>query len=776
MTEFCPTAPSAAAVFYRSYSRRKEDGSRENYEESINRTISDISKIGKFTEEQKELVLDMALKKHCLPSGRALWVAGTDWSKKPENAPGYYNCCSLHVNDVHIFGLLVELAMMGVGTGAVLEKEVVEQLPGIKRRIILESVVENQLNEGGDPNTRIFYTGIQDENPRITLKVGDSREGWGAAYQGLIQIAMGESAEDEEEDTSNIDCLLTLDLSQVRQSGKPLKGFGGTANPVKLQQTLENVIHVLSKAVNRQLSPLDCCMIIDEAASAVVAGNIRRSAGMRQFSDLDLEAATAKDNLYVKDVDGNWRVDADKECLRMANHTRCFHKKPSLDEVKHAVSKQFWSGEGAIQYVPEMIARANADILSSELAKRNFLLKYEQGGKELAKDYLKEYSEHLGGDDDELSISHRMGRYGLNPCGEIALKDNLCNLSEVHLNTINHKELDLQKKAFYAAGLQVAALLQQRFTQERLNYSRNIDPIVGVSFTGLFDFFVHAFGFKWLEWMMKGCPTGNQYKVFDDKEKKFLKIWREAAESGVTDYCRQHGIRLPNRYTTVQPAGSKSLLTGASPGWHPPKATRFIRRITFGVNDPLVSALRDYGYSVIPAQSARDELGNLLDDINDPRVEEVLVEIPTEVSWANLPGCDQFDLSKLPVRSQWRLYMQVQNTYTTHNTSATLEFRQEEIDELSNLIYDNIKNNNGYISAALLARFDANETFPRLPFEPIDKETYDLRMFVVNLNRSDLPKGTTILDLLNKYDNPDYELKGATGCDSDKCLTESIPK
>jgi len=31
---------------------------------------------------------------------------------------------------------------------------------------------------------------------------------------------------------------------------------------------------------------------------------------------------------------------------------------------------------------------------------------------------------------------------------------------------------------------------------------------------------------------------------------------------------------------------------------------------------------------------------------------------------------------------------------------------------------------NGYISMALLARFDANETFPRLPFEPINEQTY----------------------------------------------------
>jgi ribonucleotide reductase class II len=273
--------------------------------------------------------------------------------------------------------------------------------------------------------------------------------------------------------------------------------------------------------------------------------------------------------------------------------------------------------------------------------------------------------------------------------------------------------------------------------------------------------------------MMKGRPGGAECKKYDAREKKFLRGWRIAAEQGVRDYCEQHGIRVPNRFTTVQPAGSKSLLTGASSGWHPPKAQRFIRRITFGVNDPLVSALRDYGYNVIPAQSARDEDGNLLDDISDPRVREVLVEIPTEVSWANLPGCDEFDLSKLPVSAQWGLYMQVQKEYTQHNTSATLEFRQDEIDQLANLVHQSIQSDGGYISAALLARFDANETFPRLPFEPIDKQMYERRMATVKIVRSMLPEDVTFLDLLKKYDNADYELKGAAGCDSAKCLTES---
>jgi ribonucleotide reductase class II len=220
----------------------------------------------------------------------------------------------------------------------------------------------------------------------------------------------------------------------------------------------------------------------------------------------------------------------------------------------------------------------------------------------------------------------------------------------------------------------------------------------------------------------------------------------------------------------VQPAGTKSLLTGASSGWHPPKAQRFIRRITLGVNDPLVPTLIEKGFSVIPAQSARDEEGNLLDDISDPRVQEVLVEIPTEVSWANIEGCDKFDLAQLPVESQWGLYMNVQNHYTDHNTSATLELREDEIETLSHLINDNIENNGGYVSAALLQRFDASGgTFPRLPFEPIDKETYERLSTIQEASGSP----DAFLDILNKYDSSDWSIESVAGCTSAACLAKA---
>jgi ribonucleotide reductase class II len=756
MSDFRPQAPSAETVFLRTYSRRKADGTRENFEEAMLRTVNDIAEIGKFDQEEYELVRTQALAQHSFPSGRAFWVAGTEWGKRPANFSGYYNCTSTHMVDSKAFGLLVDLAMQGSGTGAVLEEDVVAQLPPVKAEV--EIVRVNPIGEvGGDPESRLLVDGES-----VILFVGDSRKGWQDAYQYLIELALW----------SNDKVYLTLDLSNVRPAGEKLKGFGGTANPIKLETMFRKVSALLNKAVGRQLTTVEACLLIDEAAACIVAGNIRRSAGMRQFSQSDSDAATAKLGLYSQDENGNWRVDPAKEALRMANHTRCYHTKPSYQEVEDAVRLQFQSGEGAIQFVPEAVARANADILPDRFARARFLLTYTENGRKAAADQLRLEATSRGVEFDERELEHRMDRYGLNPCGEIIGRDFHCNLAEVHLNTIDPQDRDALHDAFYAAGLQVAALLQHEFVHERYQYSREIDPIVGVSFTGLFDFFAHAFGYDWLSWMMQGRPEGRAKKMYEAAEQDYLRRFRASAHQGVKAYCEKHNKRLPNRITTVQPAGTKSLLTGASSGWHPPKAQRFIRRITLGVKDPLVPSLIEYGYNVIPAQSARDDEGNLLDDITDPRVQEVLVEIPTEVSWANIPGMDQFDLAKLPVTAQYGLYMNVQRYYTDHNTSATLELREEEIPVLAQLIYDDIQNDGGYISAALLARFDVDGgTFPRLPFEPISKEEYDLQILPRQIieETSDL----TLLEILNKFDSQDWTIESVAGCTNAACIAKA---
>ncbi|MBE9136825.1 ribonucleoside-triphosphate reductase, adenosylcobalamin-dependent [Nodosilinea sp. LEGE 07088] len=707
---FPEAAPAAFPVFYRTYSRRGEvvEGERETWDQVCDRTLAGLVELGHLTPDETALLKRMQRQVKALPSGRWLWVGGTAWSKQPENFSGAYNCTSTDVVDWRAFGLMMDLAMMGCGTGAILEPKYINQIPAIRNHLTVTMAGGIGETPAGD---RREQTDVTIEGNQATICVGDSRQGWVKSYQTLLELST--------DDRFNGEVSVVIDLRDVRPAGEKLKGFGGVANPVRLSLLYDRCATILNKAVGRQLNSVECCLLIDEAAACVVAGNIRRSAGMRQFDSQDTLAASAKDNLWQQDAEGNWRIDPERDVLRMANHTRVFHTKPSLQDCIDSVRKQFYSGEGAIQWAGEAKQRAGAD-----------------------------------------------DRYGLNPCGEILGANFHCNLAEVHLNQLDPQNLQDQEDAFTAAALSVAVLLNHQFAEPRYQKSRLEDPIVGVSFTGLFDFFVNAFGVEWLHWWETGRPDTMQGLDFKAKEQAYLSRWNGIVHRVVGEYCDAHGLKRPNRCTTVQPAGTKSLLTGASPGWHPPKAQRFIRRITFRKNDPVAMACIDYGYSVVPSQSDKDDNGNLLSDPFDPRCTEWLVEIPVEVPWANLPGADEIAIEKFSAAAQFDFYMQVQKHYTTHNTSATIEFREPELESLAERIYQAIQTDEGYISAALLARFDDLQTFPRLPFEPINKADYEALRQQVEARR-----GTDNFHAaLSRYDAGEVIEAGPAGCDSDKCM------
>lgn len=1119
---FLELAPSANPVFYRTYSRKVE-GKRESFLESMTRFHKGLVETGFLTQEETDLLYEQIQNLACLPSGRWMWVGGTDWVKNPENYSGAYNCSSTNVDSWSAFGHIMDLAMQGCGTGAVLESHFINQLPVIKNKIkIFINKLPGELprNAEVDEETKLIPS-FNTNN--FFLFVGDSRKGWVDSYVQLLRLSTNEAIHTEE-------INVRVNLANVRPSGAPLKGFGGVANPSKLPELFTKCADILNGAVGRQLTSVECALLINEAALVVVAGNIRRSANIQQGGKNDLLFANAKDNLWQQDEHGNWSIDPKRDALRMANLTRVFHSKPTLEECIESVRKQFYSGEGAIQYANEAIIRGSADLLpfesdklelrhqldngrgenwfaachpnmekkevkhrlqryglnpcltadtwvhtgsgarqikeligkpqslyvngelfdtteqgfffsghkpvvklythegytirltenhqllrmtkqprkkhssdqvmlewvetsnlksgdhillhdhkglqawsgngtseegwligsligegcfsspsqvhlcfqgSTQLEMKEYALKLATGLKlyptqdvfnrqnkyyhivsspliaALAKQYgvtnenktitdkiekasyqfycgflrglfdtngrvtkankngtnivlsqknesflkavqrmllrlgiasvfwrgtvvnrkykmpheliisksnLKVFQQVIGFTDSQKRerLTMFMSKYarGLNNelfavsiseivpdgvedvydctvpeaarfdangfvahnCGEIILNNNHCNLAEVHLNNVDPHDFIAQEDAFKAGALSVAALLHHQFPIERYQYSREVDPIVGVSFTGLFDFFVSLFGIEWLRWWEAGRPE--QYRLdlktsagevvtnaaifYKKQEQQYLTYWKSIVNNAVWDYCDRHNLKRPNRCTTVQPAGTKSLLTNASPGWHPPKSQRFIRRITFSKNDPVALACLDYGFSVIPSQSDRDEHGNLLNNPFDERCTEWLVEIPTQVPWADLEGADKIDIGKFSALAQFDFYMQVQQHYTTHNTSATIEFTQQEIEPLGKRIYEAIKKDEGYISAALLARFESHQTFPRLPFEPISKTFYDeLQQGVLSRRKSD-----DFLSLLNKYDNQltDVSQMGPAGCDSDKCL------
>ena len=747
MTEIFKS-PTAYPVFYRTYSRINNN-KRETWDNVCDRTIGGIDNLGNFTFRELVNMDYMQRQLKAIPSGRWLWVGGTPWIETPENYPGAYNCTSTNLVDWQSFGLLKDLAMMGCGTGAVIEPEYIQHLPPIHNHINL--VITGQI--GSVPkNDRTEHTQVTLRGKTIIITVGDSRKGWVNAYVTLLQYA------------SNINhpgkINIEIDISHVRPTGEKLQGFGGIANPIKLSDMFTQCTKILNQAVGRKLTSVECCLLIDNAALNVVAGSIRRSAGMRQFSQKDTPARQSKDNLWQQTSTGQWQIDPEKDALRMANHTAVFHTKPTLQECIDSVTKQYYSGEGAIQWAGEAVARANADILNTDQLKKEFLEAYN---KQQSQYWLEwKFPEIIPSE-----IQHRLQRYGLNPCGEIIGSNFFCNLSEVHLNNIDPANYKEQREAFEAASLYVAALLNHQFIEPRYQESRKLDPIVGVSFTGLFDFFVKAFGVRWLKWWQQGRPDNKEGTIFKQKERDYLASWKDIVYTTVAEYCDRNKMKCPNRCTTVQPAGTKSLLTGASPGWHPPKAARFIRRITFTKNDPIALACIDYGYSVTPSQSDKDENGILLNDPFDPRVTEWLVEIPIATSWADIPEVDTIDISKFSALAQFDFAMQVQQYYTGHNTSSTIELTHSEIEPLANAIYNAIQEDQGYISFALMAKFDDLQTFPRLPFEPITKETYEQILQDIR-NRRTVNDFAEALAVYDKIYDPNSQ--GPAGCDSDKCL------
>jgi ribonucleotide reductase class II len=377
---FPEAAPAAFPVFYRTYSRRGEvvPGQRETWDQVCERTLEGLKELGNLTDEEMALLNRMQRQVKALPSGRWLWVGGTAWSKQPENFSGAYNCTSTNVVDWRAFGLMMDLAMMGCGTGAILEPKYIDQIPAIRNRI--------SVTMGGDIGTtpaadRREITEVSIDGNQVNIRVGDSRQGWVQSYQTLLELSTDERFTDTVE--------VTIDLSDVRPAGEKLKGFGGVANPIRLSLLYDRCANILNKALGRQLNSVECCLLIDEAAACVVAGNIRRSAGMRQFDSNDELAAGAKDNLWQQDAEGNWRIDPERDVLRMANHTRVFHEKPSLQDCVDSVRKQFYSGEGAIQWAGEAIARSNADLLNTAEKKEVFIQLYGES-EEKARAYLKQ--------------------------------------------------------------------------------------------------------------------------------------------------------------------------------------------------------------------------------------------------------------------------------------------------------------------------------------------------------------------------------------------------
>ena len=243
-------------TFLRTYSRLKEDGTKETWADVCERVINGMYSIQKDHCKGQRLpwndskaqasakeAFDRLFNLKWTPPGRGLWVMGTPLVNVEKNSAALQNCAFVSTtemtkqNPAKPFAFLMEASMLGVGVGFD--------------------------DKGADKD---FY--IYSPQGEETYVVPDTREGW---VESVLLIINAYLRADQK--------TPVFDYSQVRPAGTPIKTFGGTAAGHEPLERLHNYIHKLFQGrKGEKLNRVDIADIGNLIGVCVVSGNVRRSA------------------------------------------------------------------------------------------------------------------------------------------------------------------------------------------------------------------------------------------------------------------------------------------------------------------------------------------------------------------------------------------------------------------------------------------------------------------------------------------------------------------
>jgi len=237
-------------VYKRTYSRQREDGTSEEWHDTIRRCINGAQKIGaNYTQKEAERLFDLIFNLKCNFAGRMLWQLGTP-TVDLFGANSLLNCWMVKMNEPKAFPFLFENLMLGGGVGFSVRREDVHELPRIKSGV---EIIHDE-REGKATNDADFI-------------VPDSREGWVRLLEKTLDafFVSGKG--------------FSYSTILVRGAGTAIRGFGGTASgPAILMGGIAKMCDVLRGREGKKLRSLDVLDICNIIGSIVVAGNVRRSA------------------------------------------------------------------------------------------------------------------------------------------------------------------------------------------------------------------------------------------------------------------------------------------------------------------------------------------------------------------------------------------------------------------------------------------------------------------------------------------------------------------
>ena len=243
-------------TFLRTYSRLKQDGTKEKWVDVCERVINGMYSIQKDHCKSQRLpwndakaqasakeAFDRLFNLKWTPPGRGLWVMGTDIVNKQRNSAALQNCAFVSTaemtkaNPARPFAFLMEASMLGVGVG---------------------------FDDKGADKDFIIYEPKGDELHVIP----DDREGWVESVALLINAYLRPDQKNP-----------VFDYKEIRPAGAPIKTFGGTAAGHEPLEKLHNYIRKLfGGRAGEKVTRTDIADVGNLIGVCVVSGNVRRSA------------------------------------------------------------------------------------------------------------------------------------------------------------------------------------------------------------------------------------------------------------------------------------------------------------------------------------------------------------------------------------------------------------------------------------------------------------------------------------------------------------------
>ena len=244
-------------TFVRTYSRVKEDGTKERWYEVVRRVIEGMYSVQKNHAKENRLpwndykaqksaqeAFDRMFTLKWTPPGRGMWTFGTPLTMEKRNSAALQNCAMVSTKDLDkndpgaLFAWVMDALMLGIGVGF--------DTLGAEKNFPIYSPVE----------------------PEVTYEIPDTREGWVESIRLLLNSILRPNQN-----------IQKFDYSLVRPEGAPIKGFGGTASgPAPLIKLHEQLREVVGGRAGEKLDSRAIVDIINLIGTCVVAGNVRRSA------------------------------------------------------------------------------------------------------------------------------------------------------------------------------------------------------------------------------------------------------------------------------------------------------------------------------------------------------------------------------------------------------------------------------------------------------------------------------------------------------------------